>query len=100
MPSWGNQRANAWCARVQRLPEPLIIRPLAKAEYFEVRGLLDAGPSKRALYRLHSTNCTCLAQKRTPFNAIAFLKSPYGLMISAPASLPGACHLPYAKACC
>lgn len=39
---------------LQRLPEPLIIRPAGRAEYFE---------------------------KQTPFNIISFLKTPYGLMI-------------------
>ncbi|CAL5228613.1 g11776 [Coccomyxa viridis] len=39
---------------LQRLPEPLIIRPAGRAEYFE---------------------------KRTPFNVISFIKTPYGLMI-------------------
>lgn len=39
---------------LQRLPDPLIIRPVAVAEYFE---------------------------RQVPFNVIGFLKTPYGLMI-------------------
>lgn len=76
---------------LQGLPSPLIIRPLAKAEYFEV-----TLPACINIYQLYNAN-TCimfpqkaltvviLLQKRPPFNLASIIMSPYGLMIGEPA---------------
>lgn len=87
---------------VQVLPSPLILKPLSKAEYFEVGFIACSddcmslaliywclpGPVYMAAFAvlclLNDEFAEFVLQKRQPFSLWGMLKSPYGLMVGMP----------------